>query len=138
MAMTATIAVNPSTVNINQNVAVALTVSNSGGSPVNMTGIVPTAFFTGAPAIDKAAGGAALGQPQLGQSGANVTVPAGGSLVFNWNVVFFAPSTRPVYSGSGGTYDVGAICYSNDGSVFSPTAATVTVNPLPLPDEQGG
>lgn len=136
MAITATIAVNPSTAYINQNIGVTLTISNSGGSNVNVLGVSPLAYFTGTTAADKNAAGVALGMPQIGQYGANVVVPASGSLVLNWNVVFFAPSTRPVYSGGGGTYDVGAIVYTSDGSVTSPTAATVTVNPLPLPAEQ--
>lgn len=133
MAITAVVTVNPSTAYINQNVVATLTISNSGLSDVNVTGISPLAYFTGTSNPDKVAGGCALGGTQSQQSGANVVVPASGSLVQTFNVVFFAPSTRPVYSGGGGTYDVGATVYTNDGSVTAATVATVTVNPLPLP-----
>lgn len=124
MAMTASIAVNNNSVVINYPVQVTLTVSNSGGAAVNVTGIEPMAYITGASAVDKSAGAVALGLP-IG-TGTNLVVPAAGSTVFTWGANFFAPSGST-------TYDVLAIVYSNDGSVFSPAAATVTVAPLPLP-----
>ena len=124
MAMSASIAVNNNNVYINYPIQVVLTVSNSGGAAVNVTGIEPLAYITGATAIDKNACPVALGLP-IG-TGTNLVVPAGGSTVFTWGANFFAPSGST-------TYDVLAIVNSNDGSVFSPAAATVTVTALPLP-----
>lgn len=126
MAMTATISALPTTVLINQPSNMTLTISNSGGAAVTVVGIQPTAIPTGA--TNASCG---IGVPAI-SSGFNVSVPASGSLVFPFSVVFFAPSTGPIGAGSG-TYSVGAVCETSDGSVFSPTAATVTVNPIALP-----
>lgn len=130
MALSATIAVSPSTVLINQNSVATLTISNSGGANVNVTGVSPQVVFTGAPNYE-INGGVAVSNVPL-SAGTNVVVPAGGSLILPFNVVCFSPSTGPIGAGSG-TYNVGAVCQTSDGSVFSPTAATLTVNPLPLP-----
>lgn len=129
MAMTATISVSPSTVLINQLVNAVITISNSAGSPVNVTGIAPYAFFTGSsapydPSIN-------IGAINLG-NGVNLSVPASGSLTFPFSFVAFASSTNPYNTGNG-TYSISAICNASDGSIFSPTAATVTVNSITLP-----
>lgn len=129
MAMTATISALPTTVLINQPSNMTLTISNSGGAAVNVTGIQPTVIPTGA--TFAAAG---VGVPAI-SVGVPVSVPASGSLVFPFSVVFFAPSTGPIGAGNG-TYSVGAVCETSDGSVFSPTAATVTVNPIALPSTE--
>jgi hypothetical protein len=50
-------------------------------------------------------------------------------------MVFFAPSTGLLSAGSG-TYDVTAYIKTSDGSYFSPTAATVTVNNITFPLSQ--
>jgi hypothetical protein len=132
MAMSATISVSPSTVLINQPANAVITISNSGGSAVQVTNIAPFIFFTGsAIPYDPSAN---IGAINLGPS-VNVSVPAAGSLSFPFSMVFFAPSTGPLGTG-GGTYSVNAICQSNDGSVFSPTAATITVNPIALPSTE--
>lgn len=125
MAMSATISLSPTTVQVNQQVNATLTVSNSGGSAVNVTSVVPTALFTGAPTYEdgQAVG---VGQVNIGP-GSNVSVSAGGSLVIPFSLNFFAPSTGLLSAGSG-TFSVGAVINSSDGSIFSPTAATVTVN----------
>lgn len=128
MAMTATISLSPTTVLINQPTNLVLTISNSSGGAVNVTSIHPYAYYTGSSApYDPTVN---IGVFNIGQ-GANITVPASGSLSFAAPAVFFAPSTGQYGAGSG-TYSVTAICQSSDGSVFSPTAATVTVNPIAL------
>lgn len=126
MAMSATITASLSTVLINQPTNLIINIANSGGSAVNVTGIQPTVIPTGA--TNASAG---VGVPAI-SAGIPVSVPASGSLNFPFSVVFFAPSTGPIGAGNG-TYSVGAVCESSDGSVFSPTAVTITVNPITLP-----
>lgn len=121
MAMTATISANTATAKVNKEVVLTLTVSNSGGSAINLTNVTPTCIQTGAPSNDPAP--ANFGLAPLGP-GLPISVPASGSLVLKYGVVFFGP-------GYGTTYSIGAICNSSDGSVFSPTAATVTVSSYP-------
>lgn len=125
MAMTATIAVSPSTAKINQDIKATLTVSNSAGVAVNVTRIQPFIRQTNSNADDNASSSVSL-PAMSGTSGPpiSVSVAASGSTVFVFYVRAFAPSTNS------STYDVGAVCYSDDGSVFSPTAATVTVQSL--------
>lgn len=132
MAMTATISLNPSTMNIGQQTAATLTISNSGGADVIMTSIEPTCIFTGA--LPQQTAACALGRCETGP-GLNQTVPAGGTLIYTFTVNFFFPSTG-IYGTGSGTYSVGANCQSNDGSRFIPTAATITVNPIPLPTSE--
>jgi len=121
MAMTATIAVSSATAKPNKELVVTLTVSNSGGSAINMQSVLTTCVQTGnAGSIPAAAG---FGLAPLGP-GQNISVPASGSLILKYGIVFFAPSI-------GTTYSIGAICNSADGSVFSPTAATCTVSSYP-------
>lgn len=123
MAMTASISLAQSTATVNQDILATLTVSNSGGSAVNVTSINPTIVQTsGGAGILSAA--SACDQNSLAQAGplTSVSVAAAGSTLFQFTVKAFAPSTN------GSTYSVGAIITSDDGSVFSPTAATVTVN----------
>lgn len=114
--MTATIALSSATCKINQQVMATLTISNSGGSAVSVTGIQPNVLFTGALSSDPAA--CALGAPAF-SPGFSVSVPASGSLKFTFGVV-------PFISTGSGTFSIGAICNSSDGSVFSPTATTLT------------
>lgn len=129
MAMSATISVNPSTVLINQQVNVIVTIANSGGSAVSVTSIAPFGFLTGSaipyhPALN-------FGAINLGP-GVSTSVPASGSLSFPVSLIVFSPSTGQ-YGGGSGTFSISAICGASDGSVFSPTAATLTVNPIALP-----
>lgn len=123
--MSATISLSPTTCSVNQNIVATLTISNSGGSAVLITGCTPNAIFTGATTYTPAC---ALGTVDLDPN-ANLTVPASGSLIIPFGVVFFSPSTGPIGAGSG-TYSVSATISGSDGSVFAPTAATVTVNPI--------
>lgn len=126
MAMTATIACLPKTAKNNQPVTATLTVSNSGGSTVNVTSVTPLAFETGAVAADKPNAAVAFGTGTSGISGPPIRVPvtASGTAVLVFQVTFFAASTNS------STYDVGAVLTSDDGSVFSPTADTVTVTQI--------
>lgn len=124
MAMSATISVSPSTAKVNQEVVATLTVSNSGGSAVNVTSIDPSAFQTSIGAAAKACSPVGYQTSLSGVAGPpiRVSVAASGSTIFVFSYKFFAPSTNS------STYDVGAVVTSDDGSVFSPTAATVTVS----------
>lgn len=128
MAMTATISLSLSTVLINQPTNAVLIVSNSGSSAVNVIALAPLVYFTGNSA--PYATSVAQGEWALGP-GVNITVPASGSLAYSAPFVFFAPSTGQ-YGAGNGTFSVGAVCQTSDGSIFSPTAATVTVNPITL------
>jgi hypothetical protein len=130
MAMTATLAISPSTVIINQPVACSLTVSNSGGSAVNVLSAQGNVIVHGSSPPD-AVESCAIGVINLGP-GAVVTVPASGSVTYGFSVVFFSPSTGPIGAGSG-TFDIGALISASDGSNFVPTAQQVTVNPIALP-----
>lgn len=121
--LSATIALSPTTAVTNQTVTATVTVSNTaGGSALTITSIAPVVTYTGGSGeVSYAAGQVNLGP------GATTTVAASGSATFSLALTFFAPSTGILSNGSG-TYSVGAICTSADGQVFSPTAATVTVN----------
>ncbi len=129
MAMSATISITPSSVTTGpQQVAVNLTVSNSGTQPVSVTSILPTASPSGA---NPESVSVLHGMPFIGP-GSTVAVPGGGSLVFQWTEVLYAPvrlgGSGFLSSPSSFQYSIGAIVQSNDGSVFTPTAATLTVN----------
>jgi hypothetical protein len=128
MAMTATISLNLSTVLINQPTQATLTISNSSAGSVNVIALAPLVFLTGNSA--PYANAVASGEWALGP-GVNITVPASGSLSYSAPFVFFAPSTGQYGAGSG-TFSIQAVCNTSDGSVFLPTAATVTVNPITL------
>lgn len=129
MALSASIALTTNTATINQQVNAQLTVSNSGGSSVNLIQIVPHTRKTGS-AIQDLNSGVAVSGPSLGPS-QNVTIPAGGSLIFPLSYTFFSPSRIQGGGGYGdGTFDCRCLCYGADGSVFAATAATVTVSPI--------
>ena len=126
MAMTATIASVPtSTAVVEQSITMVLTISNSAAGAVNMTSIVPYAQATGSVA-SVINSGVSFGQINFGPN-ANLAVPAGGDLIITFPVTFHGPSSG-VLSETALTYDIGATCYSDDGSVFKPTADTITVN----------
>lgn len=124
MAMTATIALVPaSTAKIGQEINATLTISNSGGAVVNVTQIDPLVFQTGAP-VGAIACATYATAAISGNSQGKTTLPvaASGSITVPFTVKFHAPSA------ASSTYSVGAVCYSDDGSVFSPTVATITVS----------
>ena len=127
MAMSATISCSPSTVVTEQKCTASVTVTNTSSVPVTLTGLQGYVLPTG--------GGASLYSTGVSISPVNLTGPnvsvvvpgSSGTAVVTFDVKFHAPSTGYLSSGTG-TFDVGCVCYSNDGSVFSPTATTVTVN----------
>jgi hypothetical protein len=119
MAITATIAVSPSTVpaGVSSPVNVQLTVSNSGADDVNVTAITPTVAPNGATPSSVPV---SIGAPAL-SAGQNRIVPAGSSLVIPWSVSVHAPQA----DGSV-IYDVGAVVTTSDGSTTVPTVANLT------------
>lgn len=129
MAMTATIALRYASQQINQPNKASLTISNSGSADVNVLSITPLTRMTGSSDPTTYNSAVGLGAPDLGP-GINITVPAGGSLVFAFGVTGFAPTTNRVDTGTD-TYDVLAEVRTSDGATFRPSAATLTVHPLP-------
>ena len=131
MALTATISLTQSTTTIHEPNMAAVTVSNSGGSPISINTITPNIVFTG-DAVTEDATSWSYHEVLLGTLFPS-SVPAGGSTIFNFPFVIHAPSTGVTGTGSG-TYSVSCTIYGADGSVTTPaSAATVTVNPvLPL------
>lgn len=124
MAVTATISVNPSTAIINQPVNGSVTISNSGGAPVTLLYCEPKAKMTGSVSSELNTGMAVSQSVPLGSP---MTVPASGTLVVPLTYVFFAPS-------GSSTYDCFCTLQTSDGSVVNASpAATVTVQPIPLP-----
>lgn len=129
MAMSATIALSQSSIPSGVPVGVVLTVSNSGASAVGVLSIDPSLSPVGQ---NNQAVPGVQGVPYTGP-GSSVSVPAGGSLVFQWNDAVYEPQTL---GGNGFAWDPSSIQYSvsalirtADGSVFSPAAATLTVTP---------
>ena len=120
MAMTASIALSSATCYTGGTINVLLTVSNSGASAVKVTNITPIVE----PHSDtKDSVAVSVGVPALGP-GITVSVPASGSLVFPWSVIPFSP-----VSSNQGTQilDLGALCTSDDGSLFAASTTTLTV-----------
>lgn len=147
MAITASIALGSATVTTLTQVSALLTVSNSGGSAVLVSAVVPTCVVNGSTQVP---GAINMGLPNMGP-GQNVTVPAGGNVVLNWSLVPMAPNVG-VYNanpypsaGVGGVaivplqpesqpaqqvYSIGALVYTTDGAVTTATPAVLTVNSL--------
>jgi hypothetical protein len=132
MALSATISLSPTTTIINQQTTAFVTITNSIATPVNIIAFTPIATVTGGAVSTYPA--CALGVVDLGP-GAITMVPASGTLSFSFGATFFAPSTGPIGAGTG-TYSVGCVIVGADGSVFSPTAATLTVNPIAQPTSE--
>jgi hypothetical protein len=133
MALTATIAVTPTVTTINESVNAAITVSNSGGSPVNIVFCQLKSKLTGstAPGTNTVC---ATSQP-VPLIGQPMVVPAGGSVILPGTYIFFAPSLS--LGGVVTTYDCGGTLQTSDGSVFNiAPAATVQINPLPQPVQE--
>jgi hypothetical protein len=127
MAITAAITLSSATAYPNQRVGVTCTVSNSGGSSVNVTGIRPTICPTGVKVESVAAVG---GLAPIGP-GMTVAVAASGTLAISWQSVAFAPQPgngpNPANPNSF-VYDVGAIVTTSDGAVTVATTTTLTVS----------
>lgn len=122
MAITASIALSPSTVVINQPVNGVVTVSNSGGASVNVLSLTPTAIPTGGTASLNALS-CGFGDAPL-SPGFTVAVAASGTLKIPVSYVFYTPSTAST------TYTLGASVVTSDGAVTAASTATVTVNAL--------
>lgn len=125
MALSATISVSPASVTVEQSAVATVVISNSGGSAVLMTSCLLRSNLTGTPAA-KDATSAAFGDAPL-SAGFPISVPASGSLTLRIPVIYHQPSGLT-------TFDLSANIESNDGSNFSPTAATITVTPIVLID----
>lgn len=120
MSLSATISLSANSVSINQVFDATLIISNSGSSAVNITNVTPIGYLTGDASPGDAA--VALGVVDLGP-GAVIQVGASGTLAKTFSTCFFAPSGDT-------TYSVGANITASDGTTFSPTPATITVNPI--------
>lgn len=118
MALTATITLNPSSIISREKpIAVLVTVSNSGSSPLQVTEIVPK-FEIAGDSIFKDIVDAAFGPVQLSQ---NPWVAAGGSSSYTFLASFHSPSNQFAQ------YTIGALVYGSDGSLISATPASITV-----------
>lgn len=134
MAMTATIALTPtSNVFVGQKIVATVVISNSGGSDVTVSSFEPYYFLTPNSTVFTQTEPIARGKGILAYAQTK-TVPASGTLNVNFPIVFNAPSGDLSLSGASvvpsTTWSVGCTIVSSDGSVFKPTAATVTVNPV--------
>lgn len=130
MAMTATISMVVGTATATSAVTeidttAIIVVSNSSAAPVNVTQVLPYVQSTGG-SVTTTNSGVSIGVVNMGPN-TNMTVPASGSLNLTVPITFHAPTTGYLSNGTN-TYSVGATIYSNDGSVFIPTATTFTVN----------
>ncbi len=125
MAVTASISLSPSTVQINQTSRATLTVSNSGGSAVSVIAATPSCVLTGHSAATDKTPFAASVIPL--SAGFPTTVPAGGSLKLYFDICVFEPSGTT-------TFDVGALVLSSGNVYSSPTPATLTVEQLDFQD----
>lgn len=132
MAITALITLSTPTCVAEQAVAVACTVSNSGGSAVNVLSIIPTAPING---TTQESTSIAKGAPNLGP-GMTVSVAASGSTAFNFNVVPHEPTGDPTSNPAEASqliYSIGATVYTSDGAITVATPTTLTVtNPAGL------
>lgn len=125
MAITATMAVSSATPKSGQRVACTVTVSNSGGADVNVTAIVPLLTPTGGTRRDVAG---CVGVPMLGGA-FSVSVAAGGSSKFSWDVLAHSPITSYGVGAEPASYvyDVGALIHTSDGAITAATTTTLTV-----------
>lgn len=132
-ALSASVAFVSNVAQINQPMFANVSISNTGASAVNILSFKPTASATGVVGYSPIP--AAFSVYNLGPN-ASIALPANSTTSIPFQVVFFAPSTG-ILSNSGGTYSVGALISTSDGSVFAPGAAALaTVNALPYPAAQ--
>lgn len=122
MSLSATVTLNTASAPVGQTVRAFITVTNTNPTATALLYIVPQIKQTGNTfPLDRSAFGAGpVAQP------GNIPVPAGGSETFTMDVAFYTPSL--ILDGAiQTTYDVGCLIAGNDGSVFSPTPATVSI-----------
>lgn len=129
LSVSASVSPNPTT--INHPVSVSLAVNNT-GSQLTVTNIKLTATSTQAPSSSRLpVAFSVYNQNSPLTVGANATTTISGG-----QVIFFSPSTGITGSGSG-TYSIGGLVYTSDGSITPISAAGVsTINPIPLPLNQ--
>lgn len=133
MALSATIAVSPSSVQINQKATATVTITSTNSSAVTVQGLAPYAQYTGSSA--PFATSWAPGMPNLQANNSAISIAASGTTTIPFDMVFFQGSEGLLNAGSG-TYDVGCQINTSDGSVFHPTAATLVVTNISFPTSQ--
>lgn len=116
MSISAAVTLNPTAVVVEQKCQALVTISNSGSSEVFISNLVPHCFPSTPPATHGSTF-AAIGPANVPP---NSPVPAGGTLLVNFPIIFHA--------GSGlGTFSVGCYVYGADGELVNATAGTITV-----------
>lgn len=131
MAITASISLPQSTIGYNQLATALVTVSNSGGSDVTVTELKPQILATGAPTYQTNINSKASSLPK--PPGQVFTSPAGSSVVVPFSFLCYSPQVAEqgnLDQSVPATYAVGCIVQTSDGSLVSPTAATVTITPI--------
>lgn len=139
---TSQINLSPVSAIVEQKVGASLVVTTTGGSSLTGASIVsvkPQVWVTN---TGSSTTSFAFGQPFL-QRNAFVygNTLWGGSLTIQpMSFIFHAPSIYPAYGSSiqvgTQTYSVSAQVQMSDGTIFYPTAGTITVGPRPLPSSQ--
>lgn len=115
MALTATITLNTSSAPLEKNIRAYVTVSNPSAQAVSVLYIQPQIKSTqNSFATDRASFG--VNAVPVNQYN---PVPAGGSETFVFDTAFYEPSQS--------TYDIGCLISGSDGSLITPTPATVTI-----------
>lgn len=119
MAITATIALTPSSVAAGASapVTATLTISNSGSDDVTVRSVIPIATPHG---LTNGSVPIGVGTPALGPN-QRLLVPASGSLVMTFGLVVHGPQADGTHY-----YDIGAEVLTSDGSITRPTVATLT------------
>lgn len=125
MSLSATITLDRSQTTRTQKVRATVVVSNSGATnPVTVLNIVPqiqSSFNTLPNSVSDAAG----------QCISNQAVPPLGSATFVFDMNFHTANPKTTYDSPAPqhTYNVGCFIYGDDGSITSPTPATITLIP---------
>lgn len=147
MAMTAALTVVGNCI-VNSPTTCTITISNSGGSAVNVTSIQPKVFL-GDTVINPIAGAVSFSPifVPVGQAIANtagfqnsIQVGAGGSATVSFQLVVLGPVKDVGMAQGGPAFYVSADINSDDGSVFSPIPQALAVakpqfgEPRPIPN----
>lgn len=128
MAISATIAIDDSTLALGQSATLTLTISNSGSAAVAVTGIVPKCYIDGAsPAVNSVS--VALGKVSMAP-GQDLSIPAtgGGDLLKTFGFTPLGPTSgEGLAAPSSLVYALTADIYTADGSITTPDVVTCTV-----------
>lgn len=133
-SVTATISLSPSTVQVGQKVTGTVAFTSTVNAACTVQGMQPYALYTGATVLGVPVA-VNFGLPNLQANNSQISLAASGTASIPFDMVFFAPSTGLLSTGSG-TFDVGCQCQTSDGSVFHPAVATVTVNQITFASSQ--